>query len=123
MKNVQIKMSIIDNLGEETVISQKGSYDKVNTITFNEKEVLVKIKMDNIIVIERKSNEYEMKLIFDEENMTKSSYIIYNPNMVLELKIKTLMIKKDRNSFYIKYKLTMNNEEIGVFIIDFKWEE
>ena len=79
--------------------------------------------MDNIIVIERKSNEYEMKLIFDEENMTKSSYIIYNPNMVLELKIKTLMIKKDRNSFYIKYKLTMNNEEIGVFIIDFKWEE
>ncbi|HHX16306.1 MAG TPA: DUF1934 family protein [Mollicutes bacterium] len=123
MKNVQIKMSIIDNLGEETVISQKGSYDKVNTITFNEKEVLVKIKMDNIIVIERKSNEYEMKLIFDEENMTKSSYIIYNPNMVLELKIKTLMIKKDRNSFYIKYKLTMNNEEIGIFIIDFKWEE
>ncbi|HHT37979.1 MAG TPA: DUF1934 family protein [Mollicutes bacterium] len=123
MKKVKIKMSIIDGLGEECFINEVGTYnEKEKTIIYKEENVSVKIIMEDKIIIERENQDYSMKLIFEEQKVHNSSYNIYKPKMVLDLSVNTLILKRNVNSFYIKYKLVINNEDMGIFTVDFKWE-
>ena len=123
MKKVKIKMSIIDGLGEECFINEVGTYnEKEKTIIYKEENVSVKIIMEDKIIIERENQDYSMKLIFEEQKVHNSSYNIYKPKMVLDLSVNTLILKRNVNSFYIKYKLVINNEDMGIFTVDLKWE-
>ena len=123
MKKVKIKMSIIDGLGEECFINEVGTYnEKEKTIIYKEENVSVKIIMEDKIIIERENQDYSMKLIFEEQKVHNSSYNIHNPKMLLDLSVNTLILKRNVNSFYIKYKLVINNEDMGIFTVDLKWE-
>lgn len=123
MENVYIKTKIVDNFNETTKIETMGKFDRnENFISFYDNDVLVHIIIDDRIVMKRIHNDYNLDLIFDDQKDTFSTYEILNPKTRIEIEVKTTMLRRCNNDFYIEYILKMNNEEIGLFKVDFKME-
>jgi uncharacterized beta-barrel protein YwiB (DUF1934 family) len=42
--------------------------------------------------------------------------------MIFDLEVETLSLEKKVNSLYIKYRLKLNNEDMGLFIFEINFE-
>lgn len=123
MSKIHIKTTINSDLEGVTYLNTDGEYDRnEKTISYIDGNTKVIVTLDDKIKIKRKSCEYELELIFDEMNESISTYKIYEPEMILELKVNTTLIKVNKNDFYIEYILYINNEKSGIFSIKFEWE-
>jgi uncharacterized beta-barrel protein YwiB (DUF1934 family) len=124
MKKIHIKSKISSDVEEESFIDTYGEYnEEKKTIKYIDKSINVCVIIGEKIIIERKTDNYNIKLIFEEGKMSNTVYEIYDPKMVINLDTKTKVLNKEQNKFYIEYKLSKDNEDIGNFSIDFEWEE
>jgi uncharacterized beta-barrel protein YwiB (DUF1934 family) len=124
MEKKHIKAEITNDLNEASVIDTIGEYDEnENVISYYDKNVFVHVIINDKIVIKREHPDYNLELIFEKNKKHRSLYKIYSPQMELEVEVDTLNLKREANSFYIEYRLTLNNENMGLFSINFKWEE
>jgi uncharacterized beta-barrel protein YwiB (DUF1934 family) len=124
MKKIHIKSKISSDVEEESFIDTYGEYnEEENTITYIDKSINVCVIIGEKIIFERKSDNYNIKLIFEEGKINSTIYQIYDPKMAINLDTETKVLSKEQNRFHIEYKLSNNREEIGNFSIDFEWEE
>lgn len=98
---------------KEGIHSFKGKAIKnKNIITYQDQKVLTKIKLDDIVTIERK-DEYIIDLHFKKGIKLKGSYNTKYGNIDIETQTKDI-IKKE-NTLEIIYDLIINNEYIDTF--------
>ena len=83
-----------------------------NTITYKDKNTITKIKIDDIITIQRK-DEYEIILNLKKGIKLKGSYITKYGSIKIETNTKNII--KDENSIKIIYDLIINDEYIDTF--------
>ena len=102
-----IKTSLI-NHDEQLKKTVKGLL-KDNTIYYKEDDVNVSITLTEPIVLSRNNSDYELKLIFDKDNITKGNYLIKEINSSLDLNIITKQLSLSENKLMINYSL--NNQE------------
>lgn len=124
MKEINVIIKIIDNNKEEKIIKSRGTFDEENNIiSFYDDKVLVNVIIGEKIIMQRRHNDYNLDLIFEENKKNNSLYEIKNPKMDIRIEVNTMMLRRCENNFYIEYMLKMNNEDIGLFVVDFKMEE
>jgi uncharacterized beta-barrel protein YwiB (DUF1934 family) len=124
MEKIHIKSKINSDADGETNIDTYGEYnEEENIITYSDNSIPVCVTIGKKIIFERKADDYNIKLVFEEGKTNHTIYEIYNPKMLLNLDIKTKVLNMEHNRFYIEYKLSINKEDIGNFSIDFEWEE
>jgi uncharacterized beta-barrel protein YwiB (DUF1934 family) len=124
MSKIHIKTTINSDLDGMSYLNTDGEYDDERKVIFyKDGNTDVSVTLDKNIIIKRNSDEYELELIFDEKEESLSTYKIYEPEMILELKVNTTFIKINQNNFYIEYVLYVNNEQSGTFNIKFEWED
>lgn len=120
----KIKVHIVNGDNEENDLEVIGEIIKEkNIISYYDENVLVRVIIGNNIIIERNHPDYMLKLIFDNEKKQRSSYKIFNPSMELDVEVETLEMKRKNYNFYIKYRLILNNENMGIFKLNFEVEE
>jgi uncharacterized beta-barrel protein YwiB (DUF1934 family) len=123
MKKVHINSKLINNLNEEAIVDIDGEYiENENKISYYEKNILVTISIGDKVIVERFHTDYKIKLIFKENEKNITQYEIFNPKMIFDLEVETLSLEKKVNSLYIKYRLKLNNEDMGLFIFEINFE-
>ncbi len=124
MEEIKIAVKNIDNMQNETIINTIGKIDRgKGIITYFDNDIEVCVIIENKIIIKRESKEYKLELIFNEHEKTNSLYELFDPEYKMNIETETMVLKRENNNFYIEYLLNINNEEIGLFSIDFKVEE
>lgn len=119
-----IETKIIDYMGNETIMRSECLIDKEKkVISYRDDDVEVCVIISDKIVMKRSGKNYQLELIFEENMINSSKYEIANPDMTLDVEVKTLSLKRKNNNFYVEYMLKLNEEEIGLFCVDFKVEE
>ena len=107
---ITIKTSLIN---KEEIHTFKGKAIKnKNIITYKDENTLTKIKIDDIITIERK-NEYQIILNLKKGIKLKGNYITKYGSIDIETYTKDII--KKQNSLKIIYDLIVNNELINTF--------
>ena len=89
----------------------KGIKNK-NQIIYKDENILTKIKMDNVITIERKS-EYIIIMNLKKGIKLKGKYI--TKYGLIKLETYAHEVKKTKNEIKIKYDLFLNDEYVGTF--------
>jgi hypothetical protein len=124
MKKIHIMTKLNSDIDGDTNTDVYGEYNEEdNVIKYVDNSIDVCVIIGDKITFERKSNDYNIKLVFEEGKTHNSLYEIYNPKMILDLEVQTKLIKREYNRFYIEYKLDIGKENTGNFSIDFRWEE
>lgn len=107
---INIKTAIKNKEGTHTF---KGKAIKnQNTITYKDGNIFTKIKIDDIITIER-TNEYKIIINLKKGIKLKGKYITKYGNINIETY--ALELIKKENKLKIKYDLIINNELIDTF--------
>ena len=107
---INIKTSLKNKEGTHTF---KGKAIKnKNIITYKDENVLTKIKIEDIITIER-NNEYKIIINIKKGIKLKGSYTTKYGNINIETTAKEK--KKEKNTLKIVYDLTVNDEYIDTF--------
>lgn len=83
-----------------------------NTITYKDKNTITKIKIDDIITIQRK-DEYEIILNLKKGIKLKGSYITKYGSIDIYSYAKDII--KEKNKIIITYDLIINDEYIDTF--------
>ena len=107
---INIKTTLKNN--EETHTYKGKAIKNKNIITYKDENTLTKIKIDDIIRVERK-NEYKIILNLKKGIKLEGNYITKYGSIKLETLTKEI-IKKE-NSLKIIYDLLINNEYIDTF--------
>ena len=85
--------------GEDNIDITTNGIKTKNTYKYKEKDILVNVKVEkDILYINRKCNDYEINLVFKENNNTISTYTVFGglKKFNLETKTNKLKISKDR---------------------------
>lgn len=123
MRKVKIIETIISPF-DQTKIKAEGNYNsKTSVISYNEDDTLINIKIDNAITIQRKHPDYSLELIFEEGKIKNSLYEIKEPIINIKATVDTKVLQRNETGFYIEYNLKLDEQDIGLFHIDFKMEE
>ncbi|MDD2469833.1 MAG: DUF1934 family protein [Bacilli bacterium] len=123
MKKIKISISVISPFSETNSCVIGEFNDKTNTISYTEDDMLVNIKMGKSIIIQRSCADYTLELVFEEGKTIESLYRIKNPKMDIKVNVDTKVLRRNKMSFYIEYKLKLNEEDMGLTCIDFEAEE
>ena len=119
MSKVNIK-TLLHNKKENKFYSDEVVGIKDNKIKFITDNVVNILSVENNIVsLKRKSDEYEIEMIFDEDNISNGKYYIKSLGY-LNLKIKTnsLIIKDD--SIEIDYVMILEDQKTE-FLYKLDW--
>lgn len=88
-----------------------------NKIVYYEKDIKVSILLEDKIILKRSNEEYEIKLIFDEQNETEGKYLLKKDNLFLPLYTITDKIIVGNNLLLVNYCL---NDEHYEFKLEFE---
>lgn len=123
MDKKNIKIKIVNENNEETLINVIGEIsENKKEIYYYDEKVLVTVLLNEEIIIKRKHPDYYLTLIFKEKENTFSTYEIKNPKMNLAIEVETIILKRFDRGFVLEYELKINNEYIGSFKINLKWD-
>jgi len=89
-----------------------------NIITYNDDNTITKVIIDNIIIIERK-NENFLKIYLKEGINLEGKYITKYGNLKIETYSKNIKIKE--NTLEIIYDLKINDEYVDTFIYNLEY--
>lgn len=80
-----------------------------NTYKYKEKDTLVSIKIEkDILYINRKTNDYDIKLVLDKNKETKSSYSVFGGFKKFALNTKVKKLKYNDSMIEVIYDLEGN---------------
>ena len=91
---------------------------KDGLITYSDDGVVTKIFLDDIIKIQRKK-DYNMTLCFSLDKTILSEYI--TEHGIFSISVKTLELERSDGNVRIKYILTMNDNYVDTFLLNFKY--
>lgn len=107
---IKIKTSMIENDHSYQGFIL-GNIDN-NIISYEEEKINVALILESDkITLLRETSEYKLELIFIENNITKSVYLLKENNVSIPLEIKTSLLSIKDNELIIKYKINTKEEE------------
>lgn len=108
---------VLKNEMEESNLETIG-IKKDSELLFKDGDVTFKITLSKPIIIKRTSKDYELMMNFDDK---KGFYKINNLGN-FDLSLKTLDVNVTDNNLYLKYNLTINGEDNGIFELNLNYE-
>lgn len=94
-----------------------------NKIIYYENDVKVTIILEkNMITLLRETNEYRLRLLFEEGKTIVGEHQMKEFPMLFDAKVTTHLLEKTEKSMQIKYHLTLGTEEVGDFTFLLEYE-
>lgn len=117
MKKVKIYSLLSNSDNENTTIEALADFDKEkNVIKYKEEDLQVTIQiLDNKVIIERKNEEYDLNLVFSQNEKVTCKYQVDFIGLNLEIDVYTKILEIEGNRIYINYELFNDNKSIGTF--------
>ncbi|MGE5455875.1 MAG: hypothetical protein ACM3O4_02045 [Ignavibacteriales bacterium] len=122
MSKIMVQTSLRNPEEINDIVHNLEGIKKRNELIYKEDNTDVLIRIEDVVTIIRKNEDSELTLILDVTNETIGTYFIKGVGN-LEIKIKTNILKITNNSIYTEYELVINNEEIGLFTFETRFEE
>ena len=117
MKKIKIYSLLSNSDNENTTIEALADFDKEkNIIKYKEEDLQVTIQiLDKKVIIERKNEEYDLNLIFSQNERVTCKYQVDFIGLNLEIDVYTKILEMEENRIYINYELFNDNKSIGTF--------
>ena len=117
MEKIKIYSLLSNSDNENTTIEALADFDKEkNIIKYKEEELQVTIQiLDKKVIIERKNEEYDLNLVFSQNEKITCKYQVDFIGLNLEIDVYTKILEIEENRIYINYELFNDNKSIGTF--------
>ncbi len=117
MEKIKIYSILSNSDNENTTIEALADYDDVkNTIEYKEEDLKVKIQLyDKKVTMERKNEDYDLNLVFSENEKVRCKYQVNSIGLNLEIDVYTKILEIEENRIYINYELYNDDNLIGTF--------
>ena len=117
MEKVKIYSLLSNSDNENATIEALADYDKEkNIIKYKEEDLQVTIQiLDKKVLIERKNEEYDLNLVFSQNERITCKYQVDFIGLNLEIDVYTKILEIEENRIYINYELFNDNKSIGTF--------
>lgn len=117
MEKVKIYSLLSNSDNENTTIEALAEFDKEkNVIRYKEEDLQVTIQiLDKKVIIERKNEEYDLNLVFSQNEKITCKYQVDFIGLNLEIDVYTKILEIEENRIYINYELFNDNKSIGTF--------
>lgn len=122
IKNIKLDIYIKNNEEEYDYKNITSKY-KDNKYFFDIDNNKYEIKIDKDIVFHKENDDSVLDFIFKNNTITTGTYFIKELNFYMDAKVKTIKYVEEDNNIDIKYKLWLQDEEIGEFIFKLKVKE
>ena len=95
--------------GDDTLDLDVKGIKSDNNYKYKENNIMVNLKIkDDIVYLNRKCSEYDIKLVFDKNRVTDSTYTVFGGMKAFILKTKTKKLIVNDNIIEIEYDLEGN---------------
>lgn len=117
MEKIKIYSLLSNSDNENTTIEALADFDREkNIIKYKEEDLKVTIQiLDNKVLIERKNEEYDLNLVFSQNERVTCKYQVDFIGLNLEIDVYTKILEIEENRIYINYELFNDNKSIGTF--------
>lgn len=117
MEKIKIYSLLSNSDNDNTTIEALADFDKEkNIIKYKEEDLQVTIQiLDKKVIIERKNEEYDLNLIFSQNERVTCKYQVDFMGLNLEIDVYTKILEIEENRIYINYELFNDNKSIGTF--------
>ena len=117
MEKIKIYSLLSNSDNENTTIEALADFDKEkNIIKYKEEDLQVTIQiLDKKVIIERKNEEYDLNLVFSQNEKITCKYQVDFIGLNLEIDVYTKILEIEENRIYINYELFNENKSIGTF--------
>lgn len=117
MEKIKIYSLLSNSDNENTTIEALAEFDKEkNVIRYKEEDLQVTIQiLDKKVIIERKNEEYDLNLVFSQNEKITCKYQVDFIGLNLEIDVYTKILEIEENRIYINYELFNDNKSIGTF--------
>lgn len=117
MEKIKIYSLLSNSDNENTTIEALADFDKEkNVIKYKEEDLQVTIQiLDKKVLIERKNEEYDLNLIFSQNEKITCKYQVDFIGLNLEIDVYTKILEIEENRIYINYELFNDDKSIGTF--------
>lgn len=117
MEKIKIYSLLSNSDNENTTTEALADFDKEkNIIRYKEEDLQVTIQiLDKKVIIERKNEEYDLNLIFSQNERVTCKYQVYFIGLNLEISVYTKILEIEENRIYINYELFNDDKSIGTF--------
>ena len=117
MEKIKIYSLLSNSDNENTTIEALADFDKEkNIIKYKEEDLQVTIQiLDNKVLIERKNEEYDLNLIFSQNEKITCKYQVDFIGLNLEIDVYTKILEIEENRIYINYELFYDDKSFGTF--------
>ena len=117
MEKIKIYSLLSNSDNDNTTIEALADFDKEkNIIKYKEEDLQVTIQiLDKKVLIERKNEEYNLNLVFSQNERVTCKYQVDFIGLNLEIDVYTKILEIEENRIYINYELFNDNKSIGTF--------
>ncbi len=117
MEKIKIYSLLSNSDNENTTTEALADFDKEkNIIRYKEEDLQVTIQiLDKKVIIERKNEEYDLNLIFSQNERVTCKYQVDFIGLNLEISVYTKILEIEENRIYINYELFNDDKSIGTF--------
>ena len=117
MEKIKIYSLLSNSDNENTTIEALAEFDKEkNVIRYKEEDLQVTIQiLDKKVIIERKNEEYDLNLVFSQNEKITCKYQVDFIGLNLEIDVYTKILEIEENRIYINYELFNDDKSIGTF--------
>ena len=122
IKHILVDLYIKNN-DEELSFTNIDCIYKNNKLIFSINEDNYDITKKENIIFHKENKESIIDFEFKDNALTKGTYFIKDINFYMDANIKTIKYIVENNNINIEYKLWLQDEEIGEFILKIKVKE
>ena len=122
IKHILVDLYIKNN-DEELSFTNIDCIYKNNKLIFSINEDNYDITKKDNIIFHKENKESIIDFEFKDNALTKGTYFIKDLNFYMDANIKTIKYIVENNNIDIEYKLWLQDEEIGEFILKIKVKE
>ena len=122
IKHILVDLYIKNN-DEELSFTNIDCIYKNNKLIFSINEDNYDITKKENIIFHKENKESIIDFEFKDNALTKGTYFIKNLNFYMDANIKTIKYIVENNNIDIEYKLWLQDEEIGKFVLKIKVKE
>ena len=122
IKHILVDLYIKNN-DEELSFTNIDCIYKNNKLIFSINEDNYDITKKENIIFHKENKESIIDFEFKDNALTKGTYFIKDLNFYMDANIKTIKYIVENNNIDIEYKLWLQDEEIGKFVLKIKVKE
>ncbi len=117
MKEIKIKTILINSEEEMTTLETLAKYDqRTGSIIYNEEDLEVSLIINNNrVTLNRKNEDYDLNLEFEEGKSIDCIHKILFIGLSLDLTVTTLKLEIQETYILIRYQLKNAQSDMGIF--------